>query len=137
MKKVVKILILSLAFILALLFLALGPVYNLKVGQEEVTLESVEEGADPVIETKDIYLGNCIIGVFKAEEVKNNLSENLFCSIFSLMGGFILGFEFSYFLFKLIKKGKENKSKNKHSNKNFSGLKEQLPSPIEQKHIKF
>ena len=136
MNKLVKIFMTILIFVLVLGCLSLGIASNIKVNQEEVIIESAEEGVDPVIEYRDHYVGDYVVGFLKLGGVRDNLGKDLFSSIFSITSGFLIGLELGIILISFYKK-KKTISKNKFRDKSHSDLKEKIPEPMEQKQIRF
>ena len=135
MKKLIKTFIVIIVFVLALGCLSLGIAYNIKVNQEEVVIESTEEGVDPTIEYKDHYVGDYVAEFLKLDTVRDSLGKEFFSLIFSTAGGLLIGLEFGILLgLAGKKKGPKN---NKFKSKPNSGLKDRIPEPIEQKQIKF
>ena len=134
MKKFIKIFVLFIIFVISLGCLSMGPVYSLKINQKEIIIEAEEEGADPTIEYQDIYLGEEVSNFIKLDGIRNKLSFELFTSLAALLGGLLIGGEFSYLLFG----GRKGKRKDIHPiRKPDTGLKEKVPQPIEQKELKF
>ena len=77
-----------------------------------------------------------VVGFLKLGGVRDNLSKDLFSSIFSITGGFLIGLELGIVLISFYEK-KKTISKNRFRGKSHSGLKEKIPEPIEQKQIRF